>query len=65
MTQPPDHIHHVDLCERCGGLVATQLDKIPDGFTGGHITTEDGDIDLTGATLYIGAAAEPCDKETQ
>lgn len=65
MSDAPDHIHHTDLCDTCGGLIATQLDRIPEGFVGGHIETEDGVIDLTGAAFYIGPAAEPCTKETR
>lgn len=58
----PDSIHHVAICEHCGGLEASILQFV-DGVE--SITIDlfgDGPVTSTG-TVYIGPAIEACDKE--
>jgi hypothetical protein len=56
-----DCIHHLDICPDCGGLDVVRLDEMQ-GVTGGTLTLGNGgEIDLSGATFYIGPASTPCE----
>lgn len=61
---PPECIHHLAICNTCGGLDVVRLDALP-GITKATLTLNDGtQRDLTGATFYLGPATTPCDADT-
>ncbi|MCX4550595.1 MULTISPECIES: hypothetical protein [unclassified Streptomyces] len=54
-----ERLHHVDLCQDCGGLRTAVLEGID--VTGFKITYADGSALSSGpARIYVGPAEEPC-----
>lgn len=59
-------VHHLEICDQCGGLSVVRLDEIP-GITGFTITLTDGREIKSGPDpkVFMGPAATPCEAQSQ
>lgn len=62
MSAGNECIHHLDLCDKCGGLQVATLFPIHGVVEGAELTGMDGSrIKLgNGTRLYFGPTPEPC-----